>query len=102
VQVDQGRTRAVVAHPFHEFPGVRALVGDELIASVPQVVEVDAGQAGRGEGGQPDTATEVGVCQGRAGRAGEDEWCALGECPKVVAQVGCDQVSEGDGTATGP
>jgi hypothetical protein len=52
-----------VAHPGHEFARVGARVGDELIAGVPKVVEVemDAGQPGRLEGGQPDAAAEIRV-----------------------------------------
>jgi hypothetical protein len=53
----------IVAHPGHEFARVGARVGDELIAGVPKVVEVemDAGQPGRLEGGQPDAAAEIRV-----------------------------------------
>jgi hypothetical protein len=34
-----------VAHPCHEFPGVRARIGRELVAGMAQVVNVDALQA---------------------------------------------------------
>ena len=102
MQVDQCGARDCRGHPCHEFPRVRARVSDELIAGVSHIVKVDAGEPGRFEGGQPDTAAEVGVRQRRAGRADEDERCVLGEHFKVLAQIRGDQVGEGDGTASGP
>ena len=91
-----------MAHPGHEFAGIRARIGTELIAGMPQIVEVNARQTGCFESGQPDAVAEVGVCQRRTARAGEDEQCVLGKCVKVLAQVRCDQVGEGDDAASGP
>jgi hypothetical protein len=51
VQVDQRGALAVVTHPDHEFPGVRACVVRELVGGMTQVVNVDALQADRGRGG---------------------------------------------------
>ena len=48
VQVDQRGPLAVMAHPDHQFPGVRARVGGELVAGMTRVVNVDARQAGSG------------------------------------------------------
>jgi hypothetical protein len=62
VQVGQRGALAVVSHPDHEFLGIRARVGGELISGVPQVVKVDALQADSGESRQPDAA-EVRVRQ---------------------------------------
>lgn len=40
-----------MTHPGHQFARIGPLVGGELIASVPQIVEVNDGQPGRVEGG---------------------------------------------------
>ena len=94
-------TALVVAHPCHKFSRVRARISDELIAGVSQVVEVNAREPGRFEGGQPDTVAEVGVGQRRACRADEDELCVLGECFKVLPQVRGDQVGIAEDAASG-
>ena len=39
MQVDHGGALAVVSHTDHEFPKVRARVGGELVAGMPQVVK---------------------------------------------------------------
>src|SRR6185437_5254152 len=44
------------AHPRNEFLGVRARVGGEPVAGMPQVVEMDTKQADRSERGKPHTA----------------------------------------------
>ena len=46
-------------HTDHEFLKVRARVGGELVAGVPQVVKMDALQADSGQRGKPDAAAEV-------------------------------------------
>jgi hypothetical protein len=48
VKVDQRGALGVLPHPGHEFFGVRARIGSELVAGVPQVVEVDAFQTDSG------------------------------------------------------
>jgi hypothetical protein len=57
-----------VAHPDHEFARVRARVGDELIAGVPQIVKVNAGQASRFKG--PPSARQ----HRASARAGIESW----------------------------
>jgi hypothetical protein len=102
VQVDQRGTRAVVAHPRHEFIGVRARVSGELVAGMPQVVTADTGQADRSERGKPDTASEVRVHQRASSRAGEGQRGTIGKRGEVLAQLRHDQVSEDDDPTTGP
>ena len=58
MQVDELGAFAVVSHSGHEFLEVRALVGGELVSGVPQVVKVNARQAGNGQGGEPDAAAK--------------------------------------------
>jgi hypothetical protein len=94
VQVDHGGVLAVVSHPDHEFPGVRARVGGELLAGVPQVVKVNALQADGGENGQPHTAAEVGVRERRAGRGSEDERRRRGKLGQVLTKIRRDQLGK--------
>jgi hypothetical protein len=54
VQVDQRGALTVVPHPDYEFLGVRARIGLELVAGVPQVVNVDALQTDSSERRTPD------------------------------------------------
>jgi hypothetical protein len=49
-----------MARPVHEFAEVGPGLGDELVTGMAQVVEVNV-QAGCGQGGEPDPATEVGM-----------------------------------------
>jgi hypothetical protein len=42
VKVDQRGPRGIVAHALHQLTDVRACVGRELVAGVPQVVKVNA------------------------------------------------------------
>jgi hypothetical protein len=42
VQLDERGTLAVVSYPGHEFLGIGARIGGELVAGVPQVVKVKA------------------------------------------------------------
>jgi hypothetical protein len=51
VKVDQRGALGALPHPGHEFLGVRACIGGELVAGVPQVVEVDAFQTDSGQAG---------------------------------------------------
>jgi hypothetical protein len=57
VEIDQGSSGAAVAHVRDQFAEVRARVCGKLVASMAQVVKVNAGQAHDGKGGrqQPDT-----------------------------------------------
>jgi hypothetical protein len=48
VLVDHRRSCRAVAHPGHEVGEARAGIGGQRVASVPQVVEVEAGQADSG------------------------------------------------------
>jgi hypothetical protein len=95
VQVDGRGPAAVVTHAFHQLTGVRAFVGDEDVATVPQVVEVGAGQAGTGERRCPDATVEVAVSQRLTVRTGEDQRRGLVERPEMLAELGCDEVGDG-------
>jgi hypothetical protein len=52
-----------------------------------QVVEVDAGQAGLGDGGQPRAAVEVAVPQRRTHRAGEHKRLVVVRVESLVARA---------------
>jgi hypothetical protein len=62
-----------VAHTVHQLAQARARIGGEGVPGMTQVVEVDAGQAGLGDGGKPRAAVKVAMPQRRAHRAGEHE-----------------------------
>jgi len=49
-----------MAHALHEFAEVGPGLSDQDVPGVAQVVKVNV-QAGRGDGREPDTATEVGM-----------------------------------------
>jgi hypothetical protein len=66
-------------------PGIRALVGDKLVAGVAQVMKMNARQPGHFEGRQPDTTSEVRMCQRRAGMAGEDK-CSTTAKPSTTCK----------------
>ena len=51
MKIDQRGPFAVVPHPGHQFFRVGARVGRELVAGVPQVVNVDALRADSGQRG---------------------------------------------------
>ena len=62
MQLDERGTLAVVSHPGHEFLGIGARIGGELVAGVAGR-EGEGLQADSSQGGEPDTAAEVGVRQ---------------------------------------
>ena len=101
MQVDQRGPGAVVAHTFHQLTRVRARVGGEDVAGVPQVVKVGAGQAGTGERRCPGAAVEVAATKRLAIRAGEDQGRSGIEPVEVCAEVGGDEIREGDAAAAG-
>jgi len=99
VLVDQRGADAAVAHAVHQLAQARARVGVEGVPGMTQVVEVDAGQASPGDGGQPGAAVEVAMPQRRAHRAGEDERLVVVgvEALEMVGQLSLDDVGEWHG-----
>ncbi|MBQ0897865.1 hypothetical protein KBX37_33295 [Micromonospora sp. U56] len=71
---------------------------------MPQVVEVEVGQANRRHGRPPVAgALEVGAAQDRAGRASEDErvLVLIDEVVQVCAHLAADRRRNGDGPKAG-
>ena len=59
VLVDQGSTGAAVSHAGHQLSQARTGTGREVVSGMPQIVEVDAGQASGLQRREPDPAPEV-------------------------------------------
>ena len=89
-----------MSHPGHQFFRVGARVGSELIAGVPQVVNVDALQADSGQRGKPHATAEVRVRKRRAGRAAEDERDRERNPLQVISQIRDDQLRKRDSANT--
>src|SRR5262249_37950337 len=62
VQIDERGAAGRMAHALHQFAEVGPGLSAQDIPGVAQVVKVNV-QAGHGEGGEPDAATEVWVPQ---------------------------------------
>jgi hypothetical protein len=75
-------------HAVHQLPKVGACRGGELVAGMPQIMEVDTSKARCGEGGQPVATPEVGVAKGASSRTGEYERVvlAVSESGEMLAQ----------------
>jgi hypothetical protein len=76
VKVDHRGPLAVVAHAVHQLPDGRARASSEGVPGMSQVVKVNVnvGEPGRRERGQPYAAPEVAVMERLTFRAGEDEF----------------------------
>jgi hypothetical protein len=48
-----------VAHPVHQLAQRGSSIGRQLVAGVPQIVEMDHGQLGGSQSGEPDTLPKV-------------------------------------------
>jgi hypothetical protein len=68
VQIDERGAAAGVTHALHQLAEVSAGLGEEVVAGVAEVVEVDAGEAGGGERLRPGTTPEVAVPEQFAAR----------------------------------
>src|SRR5690242_7197142 len=101
VKVDQRGAFGVLPHPSHELPEVSARIGGELIAGVPQVVEVNVFKTYSGQRGKPDTPPEVRMRKRRSCRAAEHERGRKRNPPQVLPQVKIDQLRERDDAGTG-
>jgi hypothetical protein len=62
-----------MAHPIHQLPQIGTLSGGQIVAGMPEIMEVHTGQTGPLAGCQPDAATEVAMTQRLITWAGEDE-----------------------------
>jgi hypothetical protein len=72
VQVDQRGAAAGVAHAVHQLAEAGTRLGDQVVAGVPEIVEVDCLEIGRGDRGNPDPVAERAVPEQLALRA-EDQ-----------------------------
>src|SRR5262245_17816484 len=71
VQIDECGPAAGVAHAFHQLAKVGSRLGGQVIACVPQIVEVDSLEIGGGDRGNPDPVPEDGVAERLSFRTGE-------------------------------
>ena len=62
-----------MAHAVHQLSEVRARLGRELVAGVPQVMKMNTGQADRGSSRHPGATVEIAVTERGALGASEDE-----------------------------
>ena len=85
MQVDQRGPAAGVTHALHQLAEVGARLGDQVVAGVPEVVEVDALEVGSSDRRDPDPVPESGVTEQFAFRAGEEQAVRPGQ--SVLGQV---------------
>ena len=88
MQVDQRGPAAGVAHALHQLPEVGAGLGDQVVAGMPEVVEVDPIEVGSGDRRNPDPVAERGVTEQLAFRAGEEQTVRPGQ--SVLGQMADD------------
>lgn len=89
VLIDQRSARGAMTHPAHQFPKAGARSGRDVVAAVPQVMDMNARQPGR-FCGLPLGVAEVGPPDLAALRADEDQAVMTGrsELAEVCLDLG--------------
>src|SRR5215470_12654895 len=87
-----------MAHPVHKLAERRSGASGELVAGVPEIVEVNSRQAGGPKRWVPEAVAKVDVPQGLACRTGEEQTVVarFGRPPKVQLQRSNDDLGNND------
>ena len=101
MQLDERGTLAVVSHPGHEFLGIGARIGGELVAGVPQVVKVKASRPTAVRAGSQTRRRKL-ECASRDPVELAKTNRPRREPVQVRARVGNDQLGEVQDADTGP
>jgi hypothetical protein len=103
VEIDQCGATAGMAHAVHQLAEAGARFGDEVVASVPEIVEVDTCHLGRGDRGDPDPVAEDGVAEQLSFRTGEQQAVLPGQSMfgEVVLDDGNHRCGDDDDAPTG-
>ena len=91
VRIDERCAAAGVAHAFHQLAEVGSGRGDKEVARMPEVMEVDSMEAGRGSLGNPGPATEGAAPEQVTVRTGEEEAIRPGQDMRCMVGMDRDQ-----------